>query len=226
MRPEDAQRARTSSGGSRPLRTSSARTSVRARSKTGHRTFRPGPPPRLGAHQRVRPGRAVQQTGPDSTGSGIAYGGLLHLTGDPDRPPVRPGVTVSDYLTGVFAARGRRSPLSTAETRCDGGDTGRGAVVDASLYGSVLRILEWTIAGYDRWAPSASARETASPTRRLSTTTRRADGQFVCIVGASDANFARLCKATRDVPIFTPIHASRPWPTGRPTPTTINGIVA
>ena len=35
---------------------------------------------------------------------GIAYGGLLHLTGEPDRPPVRPGVTVSDYLTGVFAA--------------------------------------------------------------------------------------------------------------------------
>ena len=35
---------------------------------------------------------------------GIAYGGLLHLTGYPDRPPVRPGVTISDYLTGVFAA--------------------------------------------------------------------------------------------------------------------------
>ena len=35
---------------------------------------------------------------------GIAYGGLLHLTGEPDRPPVRPGVTISDYLTGVFAA--------------------------------------------------------------------------------------------------------------------------
>ncbi len=35
---------------------------------------------------------------------GIAFGGLLHLTGEPDRPPVRPGVTVSDYLTGVFAA--------------------------------------------------------------------------------------------------------------------------
>ena len=35
---------------------------------------------------------------------GIAFGGLLHLTGEPERPPVRPGVTVSDYLTGVFAA--------------------------------------------------------------------------------------------------------------------------
>src|SRR5262249_51689758 len=35
---------------------------------------------------------------------GIAYGGLLWLTGYPDRPPVRPGITVSDYLTGAFAA--------------------------------------------------------------------------------------------------------------------------
>ena len=37
---------------------------------------------------------------------GIGYGGLLHLTGYPDRPPVRVGVTISDYLTGVFAAHG------------------------------------------------------------------------------------------------------------------------
>ena len=49
------------------------------------------------------------QTGPYSPRPGldrlgIAFGGLLHLTGDSDRPPVRPGVTVSDYLTGVFAA--------------------------------------------------------------------------------------------------------------------------
>jgi crotonobetainyl-CoA:carnitine CoA-transferase CaiB-like acyl-CoA transferase len=71
---------------------------------------------------------------------GIGYGGLLHLTGYPDRPPVRPGVTVSDYLTGVFAA-----PAATALLYA-----GRGGVVDAPLYGSVLRILEWTIAGQDR----------------------------------------------------------------------------
>ena len=41
------------------------------------------------------------QTGPYSPRPGldrlgIAFGGLLHLTGEPDRPPVRPGVTVSD----------------------------------------------------------------------------------------------------------------------------------
>ena len=42
--------------------------------------------------------------GPGLDRVGIGYGGLLHLTGYPDRPPVRVGVTISDYLTGVFAA--------------------------------------------------------------------------------------------------------------------------
>jgi len=42
---------------------------------------------------------------------GIAYGGLLHLTGERDRPPVRPGVTISDYLTGVFAAMAANTPV-------------------------------------------------------------------------------------------------------------------
>src|SRR6202008_463992 len=58
---------------------------------------------------------------------GIAYGGLLHLTGEPDRPPVRPGVTVSDYLTGVFAAEAALAALYRRDAR----GTGQGAVVDA-----------------------------------------------------------------------------------------------
>ena len=61
------------------------------------------------------------QTGPYSPRPGldrlgIAFGGLLHLTGDPDRPPVRPGVTVSDYLTGTFAAFAAVSALYGRDT--------------------------------------------------------------------------------------------------------------
>ena len=82
---------------------------------------------------------------------GIAFGGLLHLTGDPDRPPVRPGVTVSDYLTGVFAAFAAVSALYGRDAAPDGrAPHGGGEVIDAPLYGSILRILEWTLAGYDR----------------------------------------------------------------------------
>ena len=48
---------------------------------------------------------------------GIGFGGLLHLTGYADRPPVRVGVTISDYLTGVFAAHAATAALYAARRR-------------------------------------------------------------------------------------------------------------
>jgi crotonobetainyl-CoA:carnitine CoA-transferase CaiB-like acyl-CoA transferase len=124
---------------------------------------------------------------------GIGYGGLLNLTGYPDRPPVRPGVTTSDYLTGVFSAQAALAALY----RRDAGPsaTGEGAVIDAALYGSVLRILEWTIAGYDRMGVvrerEGNRLKNSAPLDNYPT----ADGRFVCLVAGGDANFARLCTA-------------------------------
>jgi succinyl-CoA---D-citramalate CoA-transferase len=122
---------------------------------------------------------------------GIGYGGLLHLTGYPDRPPVRVGVTISDYLTGVFAAQAAIAALYARDARRGG----KGAVIDAALYGSVLRILEWTLAGYDKLG-TVRKREgnrlaNSAPLDNYPT----ADAKFVCIVAGSDANFSRLCKA-------------------------------
>lgn len=124
---------------------------------------------------------------------GIGYGGLLHITGYPDRPPVRPGVTVSDYLTGTFAAHAAVSALYRRDAG-PGGGTGEGAVVDACLYGAVLRILEWTVAGYDRLGVirerEGNRLATSAPLDNYPT----ADGRYVCIVAGSDANYHRLCR--------------------------------
>lgn len=124
---------------------------------------------------------------------GIGYGGLLHLTGYPDRPPVRPGVTVSDYLTGVFAAQAATALLFA----------GRGGVVDAPLYGSVLRILEWTIAGHDRLGVvrTREGNRLANSAPLDNYPTR--DGKWVCIVAGSDANFERLCHAMDRADLLT-----------------------
>jgi crotonobetainyl-CoA:carnitine CoA-transferase CaiB-like acyl-CoA transferase len=120
---------------------------------------------------------------------GIAYGGLLHLSGYPDRPPVRPGVFVSDYLTGAMAASAALAGLFDRDRG------GGGRVVDAALYGSILRILEWTIAGYDRLGivrgREGNRLSNAAPLDNYPTS----DGKFVCIVGSSNTNFARLCAA-------------------------------
>ena len=124
---------------------------------------------------------------------GIGYGGLLNLTGYPDRPPVRPGVTTSDYLTGVFAAQAALAALYRRDA--GPGATGTGAVIDAALYGSVLRILEWTLAAYDRLGMvrqrEGNRLANSAPLDNYPT----ADGRYVCLVAGSDTNFARLCAA-------------------------------
>ena len=76
-----------------------------------HRPDGPRPAPRHRAHlaRSARTARTRRRPGLDRVG--IGYGGLLHLTGYPDRPPVRVGVTISDYLTGVFAAQAATAAL-------------------------------------------------------------------------------------------------------------------
>jgi formyl-CoA transferase len=152
---------------------------------------------------------AFGQTGPYAPRPGldrlgIAFGGLLNLTGDPDRPPVRSGVNISDYLTGTFAAfaavaalygrdAGAGSKDESPDASSDG--SGKGEVIDAALYESVLRILEWTLAGYDRLGlvrqREGNRLSTSAPLDNYPT----ADGTYVCIVAGSDANFSRLCAA-------------------------------
>jgi crotonobetainyl-CoA:carnitine CoA-transferase CaiB-like acyl-CoA transferase len=123
--------------------------------------------------------------------NGVAYGGLLHLTGEPDRPPVRPGVTVTDYLTGVFASQAALGLLYERDAK----GTGNGGVIDAYLYGSALRILEWSIAAYDMLGivrqRSGNRLEHSAPLDNYPSS----DGRFVCIVAAAQNNFERLCAA-------------------------------
>ncbi len=122
---------------------------------------------------------------------GIGYGGLLHLTGYPDRPPVRVGVTISDYLTGVFAAHAATASLYARDAR----RSGEGAVIDAALYGAVLRVLEWTLAAYDRLGVVRSREGNRLANSAPLDNYPTADGRYVCIVAGSDTNFARLCRA-------------------------------
>jgi crotonobetainyl-CoA:carnitine CoA-transferase CaiB-like acyl-CoA transferase len=135
-------------------------------------------------------GPYAERPGLDRTG--IATGGLLHLTGYPDRPPVRVGVTISDYLTGVFAAH---AAVAALYGRDRPGGPGTGAVIDAALYGASLRILEWTLAAYDQQGVVREREgNRLANSAPLDNFTAR-DGMTVCIVAGSDANFARLCAA-------------------------------
>jgi succinyl-CoA---D-citramalate CoA-transferase len=135
------------------------------------------------------------QTGPyrDRPGldrNGIGFGGLLYITGYRDRPPVRPGIIISDYLTGVFNAFAIMMALYHRDVH-----RGRGQWVDLALYESIFRVLEHTVAGYDRLG---TVREREGNRLRNSAPLdnwETKDGEFVCIVAAGDGLFPRLARA-------------------------------
>jgi len=87
------------------------------------------------------------QTGPEShkpgyASVGEAKGGLRHLIGEPDRPPARAGVSLGDTMTGTFAALGTMMALYHREK------SGRGQIVDAAIYESVMAFMESFIPEY------------------------------------------------------------------------------
>jgi crotonobetainyl-CoA:carnitine CoA-transferase CaiB-like acyl-CoA transferase len=179
--------------------------------------FRPGTlerwniaPPNLDPRLVVVRISSFGQDGPNSKRPGldrvgIGYGGLLHLTGYPDRPPVRVGVTISDYLTGVFSAQAALGALYARDARREG----KGAVIDAALYGAALRILEWTLPAYDLLGTvrnrEGNRLANSAPLDNYPT----ADGKYVCIVAGSDANFARLCSAMERTDLVTDVRFAR-----------------
>ena len=88
------------------------------------------------------------QTGPYAGRAGFgligeAMGGMRAVTGEPDRPPSRAGVSIGDSLTAMNAAMGVMMALH-AHARTD-----HGQVVDAALSESVLAVMENLVTEYD-----------------------------------------------------------------------------
>ncbi|CAH0346533.1 CoA transferase [Bacillus sp. CECT 9360] len=94
------------------------------------------------------------QTGPYKHRAGFgsvgeAMGGLRYVTGFPDRPPSRIGISIGDTLAALFATIGCLVAVHERE------QSGKGQVVDTALYESVFSIMEsiipdYLLAGYVR----------------------------------------------------------------------------
>lgn len=87
------------------------------------------------------------QTGPYSSRPGYAsvgeaMGGLRYVMGEPDRVPSRAGISIGDTLTGTFATYGALSALHQRHK------TGKGQVIDAAIYESVLTVMESLVPDY------------------------------------------------------------------------------
>jgi formyl-CoA transferase len=136
------------------------------------------------------------QTGPYAGRPGFAsvaegIGGLRYVTGEPDRPPVRAGISLGDSLAGLHAALG----VLLAIYRRDAGGSGRGQLVDAAIYESVFAMMESLLPEYDRQGHvrerSGAKLEGIVP----SSTYRCRDGRYVIVGGNGDSIFRRLMQA-------------------------------
>ena len=134
------------------------------------------------------------QTGPYSqrVGYGLigeAMGGLRYVTGEPDRPPARAGISIGDSLAAMHAAMGVMMALHARER------SGRGQVVDAALYESVLAVMENLVTEYDITGYVRERSGSALPGIAPSNAYPCAGGDLILIGGNGDSIYARLTKA-------------------------------
>ena len=134
------------------------------------------------------------QDGPYASRAGFAsvceaMGGLRYLSGYPDRPPVRVGISLGDTLAGLHAALGTMMALHQRER------SGRGQVVDSSIFESVLAMMESLVPEYVRAGKvrerSGSFLKGIAPSNAYPAR----DGRDVIIGANQDTVFRRLCQA-------------------------------
>jgi crotonobetainyl-CoA:carnitine CoA-transferase CaiB-like acyl-CoA transferase len=134
------------------------------------------------------------QTGPyrGRPGFGVigeAMGGLRHVTGTPDRPPSRTGISIGDTLSALYGVIGAMMALESRRK------TGRGQVVDVALYESVFSVMESLLPEFDAFGAVRERTGSILPGIAPSSAYRCSDGSFVLIGANADSIFKRLCRA-------------------------------
>ncbi|MED3661863.1 CaiB/BaiF CoA transferase family protein [Ureibacillus terrenus] len=136
------------------------------------------------------------QTGPYAYKAGFgtpatAFSGFTYLHGYPDRPPISPSFSLTDYVTGIYVAFSAVMALYHRDCHEDG----TGQYIDVSLYESMFRMMEFLVADYDvtgnikERTPGLSGH--SAPAGNFLTK----DGSWVILVTSSDKTFERLAKA-------------------------------
>ncbi|GAA3524056.1 CaiB/BaiF CoA transferase family protein [Nocardioides daeguensis] len=131
------------------------------------------------------------QDGPYSSQAGYgsigeAMGGLRYITGDPDRPPSRTGLSIGDSLAGTYAALGALAALRARE------HTGRGQIVDSAIYEAVLAMTESLVSEWDAVKYQRERTGAVLPNVAPSNVYPTSDGAEILIAANQDTVFGRL----------------------------------
>ncbi len=139
------------------------------------------------------------QTGPmrDKPGFGAigeSMGGIRFVSGFPDRPPMRIGISIGDSLAALHGVIGALMALRHRDVT-GGRGKGQGQMVDVALYEAVFNMMESTVPEYDRAGVIRARTGGALPGIVPSNTYTCADGEAIVIAGNGDAIFKRLMHA-------------------------------
>ncbi|MBR0859180.1 CaiB/BaiF CoA transferase family protein [Bradyrhizobium liaoningense] len=134
------------------------------------------------------------QTGPMSQrpGYGVigeAMSGLREMIGDPDRPPSRVGLPLTDYITAIYAAFGTAMAVIARET------TGQGQCVDAALYEAAFSLMEASVPAFEKTGKLPRRAGARLPNSAPNSLYPTQDGKFIHIAALADQVYRRLCKA-------------------------------
>ncbi|MEK6365679.1 MAG: CaiB/BaiF CoA-transferase family protein [Burkholderia gladioli] len=166
--------------------------------------FRPGLLEKLGLGYEVlsadNPGLVMVrlsgygQSGPyrDRPGFGAiaeSMGGLRHITGYPELPPPRIGISIGDSIAALHGVIGAMMALHHRNM-----NGGKGQVVDVALYEAVFNMMESVVPEYGVYGMVRERTGASLPGIVPSNTYACADGSIV-IGGNSDPIFKRLMKA-------------------------------
>ena len=134
------------------------------------------------------------QTGPyrDRPGFGSigeAMGGLRHVTGYPDRPPVRVGISLGDAVASLYGVIGALMALRQRDA------TGKGQIVDVALYEAVFSLMESMVPEFDYYDFVRERTGSTLPGIAPSNSYLTKDGKYVVIGANGDSIFKRMMLA-------------------------------
>jgi formyl-CoA transferase len=132
------------------------------------------------------------QSGPmrDQAGFGAigeSMGGLRYVTGFPDRPPVRPNLSIGDAIAALHGVIGAMMALHHRNA-----NGGHGQIIDVALYEAVFNMMEGTLPEYDM-AGVVRERTGSNLTGIVPSNTYLSRDEVHIVIGANgDSIFKRL----------------------------------
>jgi formyl-CoA transferase len=135
------------------------------------------------------------QTGPMAAQPGFgaigeSMGGLRYVTGFPDRPPVKTGISIGDSIAALWGVIGVLMALRHKEV-----NGGKGQVVDVALYEAVFAMMESLVPEFDVFGFVRERTGNIMPGITPSNTHTTRDGRHITVGANGDAIFRRLLLA-------------------------------